>query len=161
MITSEVRWPGAAHPEQATIHVCNEAYSNATPEMIWAWLIRAREWPSWYANSQDVIFEGGTGPELSMGSKFRWTTFGVRVASHVEEFEPPNRVAWSGTAPGSTGYHAWVIERRDQRTRIVTEETQRGFIPFVAQVYLRRVMKRQHQIWVDELARRAASGPPK
>ena len=80
--------------------------------------------------------------------------------ARVEEFDPPHRLAWSGTAPGSAGYHAWVIERRGQRTRIVTEETQRGIIPFVGQLYLRRAIARQHQRWVDELARRAASGLP-
>ena len=160
MTRSDIRWPDSARPERATIHAFNESYTPATPEAVWSWLVRARDWPTWYDNCRALSFDAGEGPDLAPGRRFRWTTFGVRVATRIEEFEPPYRLAWRGTAFGSSGYHAWLLERHAGRTRIVTEETQRGVIPFLGQLYLRGAIVRQHQRWVDALGRLAAAGQP-
>ena len=98
--------------------------------------------------------EGG-GP-LALGTTFHWNTFGVRVHTVVEEFEPPHRLAWSGKAFGTSAYHGWVLEADGEGTRIVTEETQRGVVASVARLYLRRALHKHHQRWLEGLARVAA-----
>jgi hypothetical protein len=50
-----------------------------------------------------VIADGGS--ELKLGMKFRWKTFGVSLSSTVEEFIPPERLAWSARSAGFDAYH--------------------------------------------------------
>jgi hypothetical protein len=155
MAQSLVRWPDGARPDQSTLHAFNEIECDADPQHVWEWLVRATRWPEWYGNAKRVEIEGG-GDDLGLGVDFRWTTFGIRVHTTICEWEPPHRLAWGGKALGGTGHHAWVIEP----SRIVTEETQRGFVPWVASWYIRPGLLRWHQRWLEGLVRRAADGPP-
>ena len=41
-------------------------------------------------------------------------------------------------------------------TRVVTEETQHGWVPFLGRWYLRRGLLKWHQRWLEGLAERAA-----
>jgi len=164
MSPSLAHWPPYATPQGATIYAYNETTSSATPEALWSWLVRAADWSTWYANCKRLRFQDSPGPDLYPGCRFRWTTFGVPVSTVVDEFEPPLRLAWSGTAFGSTGYHAWTLLPQGSQTRIVTEETQRGVIPRLGRWILQREIVRQHQLWVEALARRAEQGsaqPPR
>jgi hypothetical protein len=54
-------------------------------DVVWAWLIRAKLWSTWYSNSANVIIEDGK-PDLRLGTKFKWKTFGLNLESQVEEF---------------------------------------------------------------------------
>lgn len=159
-----IRWPAGHAPEGARVFVQNAVEApNASPEAVWAWLIRAARWSEWYANCKRLRFEEpGAGPDLALGTAFRWWTFGVPVRTVVEEFEPGARLAWSGTATGSWGYHAWLLEPNGRGgTRILTEETQRGLIPTVAGWFLRPRMLHMHQRWLEGLATQATAGPPR
>ncbi len=158
---SLVRWPQIHRPEGASIYVRNEVVAPVAIEAAWAWLIRAVHWPDWYANCRKLSFDANDGPDLQLGTHFRWTTFHVPVRTVVEEFEPPTRLAWSGGALGSMGYHAWYLEVRDDgQCWIVTEETQRGLIPSLGKRILRPQMLHWHQRWLEGLAAQAQLGVP-
>jgi hypothetical protein len=105
-------------------------------------------------------FESGEGPDLALGTRFSWTTLGVRVHTVVEECEPPYRLAWRGGGAGSTGYHGWVIEPRASGCLIVTEESQRGLVSSLGRVFLRRALLHVHQQWLAGLAMKARQGLP-
>ncbi|MDA4117619.1 MAG: SRPBCC family protein [Thaumarchaeota archaeon] len=137
----------------------NELAMQASPEAVWAWLVRAELWPTWYGNSKDVAVEDG-GPDLHLGSRFRWTTFGVRLDSKVEEFLPGERLAWSARARGIEAYHAWLIEKRASGCYVRTEETQNGFLARMNSFLRPRNMSRQHQSWLEGLLRKAKEGFP-
>lgn len=151
---SLVHWPDDAHPSESRIYGYNEIRCALAPADIWPVLIRAAEWPEWYGNCKRMDIDGG-GVDLADGTRFHWTTFGVRVHTVVTEFEPPTRLTWSGRAPGSTGAHGWVIEATDDGCRIVTEEVQRGLIPFIGAWYLRPGLLKQHKLWLRGLVTRA------
>jgi hypothetical protein len=87
-------------------------------------------------------------------------TFGALITSEVVEFEPHTRLAWSARGLGARGHHGWVLEKDGLRTRVVTEETQRGWGIAVAKPALLPLMRRYHQRWLEGLARVAASPPP-
>jgi len=72
-----IRWPEHYDPKQAPVHVRNELVIAAPPELVWAWLVRAEAWPSWYPNSANVRIAGG-GAELVLRTRFRWRAFGDR-----------------------------------------------------------------------------------
>ena len=158
---SEVRWPTGHEPEGAAIHVVNVGRSPASPGAVWAWLINPERWSTYYSNAHDLRPLAGSWPELNLGTRFSWVTFGTRVTTEVTEFEPYERLAWTGEGMGSRGHHAWVLSpRADGGTDIRTEETQRGALLTVMRSVHAPRMRRLHQQWVDNLARVAATGEP-
>lgn len=101
-----IHWPERFDPARTPVHERNELTIAAPPEIVWAWLIRAADWPSWYPNARKVRIGDGERRELSAGARFKWRTFGVSLESRVEEFVPPARVAWSAVGLGVDVYHA-------------------------------------------------------
>ena len=71
----------------------NELEMASAPETVWAWLIRAQLWPTWYPNSANIVFLTGQPPDLAFGTRFRWKTFGVTIESTVLEFVPYERLS--------------------------------------------------------------------
>ena len=122
-------WPAAHVPEGASIYVSNRTLTTADPELAWAWLIRPEQWSRFYGNARRIRHRSGPWPELALGSRFSWVTFGAPVTTEITEFEPFKRLAWTGTAPGATAHHAWLLDASGPKREIVTEETQRGFLP--------------------------------
>lgn len=155
-----IRWPAEHRPEGAVLHAVNELQIAAERERVFAWVRRPDLWPSYYGNSRLVRHLEGSWPEVEIGSRFRWLTFGVIVASEIVELEPPERIAWSAKELGASGHHGWVLEERDGGTFVRTEETQRGWGMRIAAPAMSRLMPRYHQRWLEELARVAAEGPP-
>ena len=154
-----ITWPEKHSPAQTKVHVRNQLEMPVPSEVVWAWLIRAELWPTWYGNSKRVVIEGG-GPDLRPGSRFRWTTFGVRLDSKVEEFLPGERLAWSARATGIDAYHASLIEKRASGCYVLTEETQNGWLARLSNVLRPQNMNKQHQNWLEGLQQKAAEGPP-
>ena len=154
-----IRWPEKYSPERTSVHVSNQLEMSVHPEVVWAWLIRAELWPTWYANSKQVVIDGG-GPDLGLRSRFRWTTFGVRLDSKVEEFLPFERLAWSARAMGIDAYHAWLIEKRPSECLVLTEEAQNGWLARLSDALRPLNMSKQHQNWLESLKRKSSEGPP-
>lgn len=156
----EIHWPERFAPASAPVHVRNHLRIDAPAERVWAWLVRAEAWPSWYPNASRVRLDGNRGPDLALDRAFRWRTFGVGIRSRVREFVPFSRIAWDGRAPGIDVYHAWVIAERGQGCEVVTEETQYGVMARLGAWLMPTRMSRFHQIWLEELAAKAATGGP-
>jgi hypothetical protein len=159
-IPEAIRWPAEFDPAHSPIHVRNELAMLAPAPVIWAWLIRARDWPSWYPNSKNVRIDGG-GAELSPGVTFRWRTFGVGVFSRVEEFVGGERIAWTARGIGVWAYHAWLLRPSASGCTVVTEETQHGFVARVGMLLMPGRMGRFHQLWLEELEKKARVGSPR
>ncbi|HVT58513.1 MAG TPA: SRPBCC domain-containing protein [Thermoanaerobaculia bacterium] len=158
--STRIVWPDPYSPSGAALHVHNELLIAAAPAAVWAWLVRAALWPAWYPNSHDVRFEERAGPDLALGMRFRWRTFGVAIRSQVLELVPPERIAWDALRPGLRAYHAWLIESEPGGCRVVTEETQRGLLPRLGGPFLPRRMRHFHQLWLERLRWRAEGGLP-
>ena len=155
MSRSAIHWPDRYSPGNSPIHVVNELVMAAPAEMVWKVLIRAAEWPDYYANASKVVIEGG-GPELFAGARFTWKTFGVDLRTQVQEFEPNARIAWLATAPLLEAYHAWLIEPAPGGgCRVVTEETQHGLTARAGRLIYPGRMEHWHQPWLEGLEARA------
>lgn len=156
----EIDWPEHYAPEAAPVHVRNSLRIAAPAANVWAWLIRAERWPDWYPNASRVRIRGDRGSDLALDTEFRWRTFGVGIRSRVREFVPESRIAWDGHALGIDVYHAWLIEDRGSESFVVTEETQHGVIARIGAWLMPTRMSDFHQIWLENLAEKAASGKP-
>jgi hypothetical protein len=51
----EIRWPPEFHPANVEVRARNEVQIHASPEQVWALLIRATCWPEWYSNSHNPV----------------------------------------------------------------------------------------------------------
>ena len=146
-------------PARAAVFAHNEIVIPAPAATIWRILLRAEEWPEWYANAQNVHFTSHTGPDLRDRSRFRWKTFGMRITSKVLEFEPERRLAWDAHGIGIDAYHAWLLTPLEGGgTFLVTEEVQHGWLAGLGKLLMPGRLERQHQIWLEELSRRAQQG---
>jgi hypothetical protein len=155
-----IAWPAGAEPGGADIHVCDEIVADVAPERVWAWLVRAARWSELYDNCKALRFVSQPGPDLALGTEFTWRTFGVRVATRIDELVPGRALAWSGRGLGGHGYHAWLLEPRDGGVYIRTEETQRGWMPRWSRWWLRGALGRSHRRWLGGLVAAARQGVP-
>jgi uncharacterized protein YndB with AHSA1/START domain len=154
-----IMWPAGHEPGGAAIHAVNSAGSAASPEEVWAWLVRPDRWREYYRNALRIRHLAGAWPEVGLGSSFSWITFGVAVKTEITEYEPFERLAWTGSGLGSRGHHAWLLAARTGGgTEIRTEETQRGTTSRLLSPILAPAMRTMHQRWIDGLARIAESG---
>ena len=155
-----VRWPERFAPDRAPVHVRNEVTLQAPCEAAWAWLVRARLWPTWYRNSANVTYLNSDAADLAEGTRFRWKTFGVTIESTVLELVPGERIAWDAQGIGVDAYHAWVLSPAPRGCCVRTEETQHGWLARAASVAMPGRMHKYHQIWLEALGEQAARGLP-
>jgi len=155
---AKVHWPDAHVPEGASIYVSNRTPTVADPALVWAWLTRPEQWNRLYGNAKRIRHRSGPWPQLGPGSRFSWMTFGAPVTTEITAFEPYKRLAWTGHGLGATAHHAWLLNADGPEWEIITEETQRGTLPRLVRRVMRPQMLRQHQRWIDQLARLAESG---
>jgi len=158
--SNQILWPVGYEPANCPVHTCNEISLNSLPEVVWAWLIRAQLWPTWYPNSANVVFLKGQPPNLALGTQFRWKTFGVTIKSTVLEFVPYERLAWDAHGTGLNAYHAWLIEKTENGCHVLTEETQHGLIARLGKTLRPKRMQQMHQVWLERLREKASSGLP-
>ena len=102
-----------------------------------------------------------------MGSRFRFTTFGLIVEAEVTEYLPPAegkpaRIAWHGWVEGTPGkqldvLHAWLFEDLPgNRVRMHTQESQFGQPAREMAIAKPNPMLNAHQDWLEGLARAAS-----
>jgi uncharacterized protein YndB with AHSA1/START domain len=156
----EVRWPDHYEPRRCPVHVRNELDMAASQECVWAWLTRPTLWPAWYVNSANVEILEGPGPDLKEGTHFRWNTFGITIESTVLECVPDDRIAWEAHAFGIDVYHAWVLRPSAKGCRVLTEETQHGWLARLGNLFMPNRMYKYHQLWLEALESKARGGLP-
>ena len=155
-----MKWAAGFGPESSSVYARNEIVIAAPAERVWRWLIRAAKWPEWYSNSANVSFLSGEPPDLALGTEFRWKTFGATITSRVIVFEPPLELVWDAHGVLDAN-HGWIIEADSGGgCRVITEECQNGILPKLAWWYLRPMLLRGHQKWIESLKRVAESGDP-
>jgi uncharacterized protein YndB with AHSA1/START domain len=155
-----IQWPSDFTPEAAPVAVRNEIEIAAPPERVWAWLIRATSWPTWYLNSKRVRRLNGTGPDLTLGTRFHWWTFGLPITSEVREFVQNERLAWDASGPGVRAYHAWRLSPTPKGCHVLTEETQHGWAAQLNAFLMPKRMYEGHELWLESLRAKAEQGMP-
>lgn len=93
------------------------------------------------------------GRELAPGADFRFKTLGCFVEPVVEVFEAERQLAWSAKGlAGTSGAHAWHLEKTAGGCRVVTEEAQTGALLLLPGWRVRADIFRNHQEWLRALA---------
>jgi uncharacterized protein YndB with AHSA1/START domain len=76
---------------------------NAPIETVWEVLSDFQNWPIW---NKSVLKMQVDGP-VEAGTSFEWIGDGWKIASRLEEVDPPKRIAWSGSTLGIRAVHVW------------------------------------------------------
>ena len=159
-VPNQIVWPSRYEPASCPVHVRNQLSILSPPESVWAWIIRAQLWPTWYPNSANIRFLNGQPPDLALGTRFRWKTFGVTLLSRVLELVPYERLAWEAHANGLDAYHVWLVQKTDLGCDVITEETERGWLARIGKALRPKRLEQQHQIWLEGLRAKATVGLP-
>lgn len=163
----EIIWPEGYLPGVCDNYVSNEIIvAGLSVADLWPYINTPARWPGYYRNAADVRLyqEGAT--ELSLGTRFRFSTFGFPVEAEVNEYVPPAtgkpaRLAWHGWVEGDAEHrldvhHAWLFEDLPGgRVRLLTQETQIGKPAQALAATRPNPMLNAHQAWLDGLAQAA------
>ena len=162
-----IHWPVKYEPGTTDNFVSNEMIlPDLSAAELWRFLADTSCWQGYYSNVSKIGFHDGSGPVLSAGAKFFFTTFVFPVEAEVVEFVPPApgkaaRLAWTGLIEGDADarldvLHAWLIEELPgNRVRLLTQESQIGAPAREMAVTRPNPMLNAHQEWLDGIVKSA------
>lgn len=148
----QVNWPDGYLPEDASFFVHNEIDIDAPPEIIWELLVKAEDWSNWYDGASNIDIRGNE-TSLQPGSVFDWRTMGLTFESTITEFVPYERLSWESEKSLIRGYHAWLILPTDTGSKVITAESQRGFLSVMERIFQPNKLRKLHDVWLQELKR--------
>ena len=156
--SKEIRWPAGFRPEDADYFSHNQTVIDAPVQAVWAHFVDASKWPDWYPLTKQLeILDGRT--ELSAGTRWHWTTFGLDVDATMDRFEPFESISWYGYGGRSepTFYHSWRFEDLGAgRTLAIYDEVGTGELAVHMRQRDEGEMHRGHELmlaglkWVSE-----------
>lgn len=149
--SEKINWPANYEPSKSKFYVHNEIEINAKPEIVWIYLIDALKWQSWYKGAKNVSFIEPTDTVLNSKSVFKWETMGLKFQSAIKEFETNRLLAWESKKKSIQGYHVWLIIATEKGCKVITEESQNGWLTFFEKTFQGKKLKKLHDIWLAEL----------
>jgi len=152
-----IQWPAGFEPAESKFFVHNEIEISATPERVWAVLIDAQKWESYYKGAKNVVFVNAADSLLSARTVFNWETMGLKFQSSIKAFEPARYLAWLSEKKQIQGYHVWLIVPTASGCKLITEESQNGWLTFFEKVFQPKKLKRLHDVWLQEIKQQAES----
>jgi hypothetical protein len=153
--TNVVNWPDAFHPDKANFYVYNDIHINATADVVWKILIEATEWHTFYKGSQKPVVIADGSSFLSDGVQFDFKTMGINLTPTIKEFVPNERMAWQVDSRRLTAWHAWVIVPTEDGVKLVTAETQKGFLTTMQKLFQPKKLLNYHELWLKKIKERA------
>lgn len=95
----------------------------APPADVWALVSGIDRWPAWNPDVQSADLEG----DLAPGSTFRWKAGPGTITSTLQHVDPLREIGWTGKTLGIRAVHVYRLEPGGSGTRVVSEESWRGF----------------------------------
>jgi hypothetical protein len=151
----DIHWPKGQHPEDPDLYAHNEIMVNTSCETVFANIVDAQSWPSWYPNSHNVVIHDSPDNKLREGTKFSWDLFGVHIESTVHEFVPKSRIGWWSLGTGMKAYHTFLLVKTDRGCRVITEEVVRGEEAIKFRQDQPNAMHDGHDLWLKVIKERS------
>lgn len=159
---SEHPWPEGFSPETSSFYVKNQIEILASPEQVWNELIQAESWPSWYYGASDVKIIGDNPTStLRPNSKFSWKTMGLDFISEILDYQPYAQLSWLSSKKSIQGYHVWLIIPTETGCRVITAESQNGWLTTMEKLFQPKKLYRQHEDWLQLLKNRVEENSSK
>ena len=131
--------------QDAPLKTSAEITVNAPREKVWKLLTGVSAWPTW---QRDITKTDMFGP-LQSGTAFSWTS-GIHIQSQIALVQPPEKLAWTGTAYKARAIHVWTLqELPGDCTLVKTEESMAGFLASL--FYSSRKLEDSDRRWLNFL----------
>jgi hypothetical protein len=154
--TNLVVWPEEFNPAKTKWYVYNEIEINAKPEVVWNILINAKTWHTFYKGVQSPVeFMDSSSATLKNGLEFKMHTMGLHLKPVMKEFVPNERMAWEVRRSNLTAYHAWIIVPTANGCRLITPESQNGFLTLLQKVFQPKKLLKLHDTWLIEIKKKS------
>lgn len=154
-IDTTIHWPAEYEPANAKFFVHNEIEIAAQPEVVWNILIQATDWPRWYKGAKNVRPINTQDTLLNASSVFSWETMGLSFVSTIKEFVPNKRLSWESKKKSIQGYHAWLIIPTNTGCKLITDESQHGWLTFFEKLFQPKKLYKLHNVWLAEIKKKA------
>lgn len=154
-VKTDIHWPPEYEPGKSKFYVHYEIEINASPQAVWEILILAEAWPDWYDGAKKVVLRNEGELVLQANSVFSWQTMGLDFVSTIREFEPYSRLCWESERKSIQGYHAWLIIPTAAGCKVITDESQNGWLTFFEKLFQPKKLKKLHDVWLNELKKKA------
>ncbi len=151
----KINWPVNYKPSLSKFYVHNEIEINAKPDVVWSILMNALKWQDWYKGAQNLAFTNQTDSMLNAQSIFKWETMGLKFISSIKQFEPNRLLAWESQKKSIQGYHVWLIVPTAKGCKVITDESQNGWLTFFEKTFQEKKLKRLHAAWLAALKQRS------
>ncbi|MEW6505118.1 MAG: SRPBCC family protein [Chloroflexota bacterium] len=130
-----------------------EMLIHAPIEKVWQIQTDLENWPKWQPDITFVKLEG----ELQEGTTFRWKAQGLSITSRLHTVQPPQRIGWTGTAPGMSAVHNWTFEARGDDTLVITEESLSAWLTRLMLLFDKHFLEKSLEASLLRLKQRAES----
>ncbi len=150
-----ISWPDDYKPTNSKFFVHNEIAINASPKVVWKYLIDALNWESWYAGAKNVTISDSNVRVLSGNSVFRWKTMGLNLETRVIQYEENRLLAWESKKSSIQGYHVWLIIPSENGCKVITDESQNGWLTFFEKLFQGKKLEKLHGVWLTALKQKA------
>ena len=158
-VVNKFAWPEEYEPAQSKFYVSNEIEIQADEEKVWKILINALEWESWYEGAKNLSLLNHEAQALQANSILEWETMGLKFQSSIREFEPFQLLAWESKKKSIQGFHVWFLIPTETGCKVITSESQNGWLTFFEKVFQKNKLRKLHDIWLAELKRKAELVP--
>ncbi len=153
--TSDIHWPAKYDPARSQFFVHNEIAIDAAPEVVWSVLTDYTKWSSYYRGAKDVSLADTSQTKLSLGSVIVWKTMGLSFRSTVREWVSAKRLSWESVNSKITGYHAWLIVPQGRGCKLITDESQLGWLTYLERTFQPNKLSRLHDEWLLAIKKQA------
>ncbi len=150
-----INWPQNYIPEKSSFYVHNEIIIDAPPYVVWELLIDAESWPQWYKGASGVDIINPADTVLKETSAFTWKTMGLTFTSTIKEFQPYTRLSWESVRSSIQGYHAWLIIPTPGGCKLITDESQKGWLTFFEKIFQPNKLRKLHDKWLGAIKNKA------
>jgi uncharacterized protein YndB with AHSA1/START domain len=147
-----INYPRGFHPVDAPISITGNVEISAPPEKVWEVLIQIKNWDEWHLETYNIQIVSTDIGELKYRSKFRWNTLGVHLLSQVIDFEPSRKISWMSEGTGISSFHAWQLIPTEQGTKVIVENTQKGWLCQLHHRLRPQRMVAYHLDWLERLS---------
>lgn len=131
----------------------------ASPGLVWDILTDINAWSEW----QSAISSARASVPLAEGSRFKWKSGGLTIASTVQSVELNHRITWTGKSIGTDARHTWTVEAQNGGALVSTEEQTSGWLVGMLKLFMPSFLDKSLDVWMRDLkvkAEAAAGGGP-
>lgn len=151
LLAQKINWPANYEPGKSKFFVHNEIDIKASPAAVWAVLIATKKWETYYKGASKVAFVNNPGNDLDAQTVFTWKTMGLDFESTIKEFVPNERLSWESRKKSIQGYHAWLIVPTETGCKLITDESQNGWLTFFEKTFQPKKLRRLHDDWLAQI----------